>query len=90
MKKDISDFNDTIQQQQQKLESQNALISSTEASAKIKKQMVKYTEEKARRTDNLLKLYSVLNIVALGLLVYIYKAADEWHKWVTQMSKTNE
>ena len=77
MKQGISDFNDTIQQQQQKLESQNALISSTEASAKVKKQMVKYTEEKARRTDNLLKLYSVLNIVALGLLVYIYKAADE-------------
>ena len=77
MKQDISKFNDTIQQQQQKLENQNALISSTEASAKIKKQMVKYTEEKARRTDNLLKLYSVLNIVALGLLVYIYKAADE-------------
>jgi hypothetical protein len=77
MKQGISDFNDTIQQQQQKLENQNALISSTEASAKVKKQMVKYTEEKARRTDNLLKLYSVLNIVALGLLVYIYKAADE-------------
>lgn len=77
MKKDISTFNDTIQQQQQKLENQNELISSTEASAKIKKQMVKYTEEKARRTNNLLKLYSVLNIVALGLLVYIYKAADE-------------
>ena len=77
MKQDISTFNDTIQQQQQKLENQNELISSTEASAKIKKQMVKYTEEKARRTNNLLKLYSVLNIVALGLLVYIYKAADE-------------
>jgi len=90
MKKDISEFNDTIQQQQQKLENQNALISSTEASAKIKKQMVKYTEEKTRRTDNLLKLYSVLNIVALGLLVYIYKAADEWYKWVIQMSDTNE
>ena len=77
MKKEISEFNDTIQKQQQKLENQNVLISSTEASVKIKKQMVKYTEEKARRTDNLLKLYSVLNIVALGLLVYIYKAADE-------------
>lgn len=77
MKQDISTFNDTIQQQQQKLENQNELISSTEASSTIKKKMVKYTEEKARRTDNLLKLYSVLNIVALGLLVYIYKAADE-------------
>ena len=77
MKQEISHFNETIQKQHQKLENQNALISSTEASAKIKKQMVKYTEEKTRRTDNLLKLYSVLNIVALGLLVYIYKAADE-------------
>jgi len=77
MKQEIAHFNDTIQQQKQKLENQNSLISSTEASAKIKKQMVKYTEEKARRTDNLLKMYSVLNIVALGLLVYIYKAADE-------------
>ena len=37
--------------------------------------MVKYTEEKARYTDNLLKMYSVLNIVALGLLVYVYKSA---------------
>ena len=38
--------------------------------------MVKYSEEKARHTDNLLKLYSFLNVVALGLLVYIYKAAN--------------
>ena len=37
--------------------------------------MVKYTEEKGRYTDNLLKVYSVLNIVVLGLLVYVYKSA---------------
>ena len=39
--------------------------------------MVKYTEEKSRYTNNLLKMYSVLNIVALSLLVYVYKSAGE-------------
>jgi hypothetical protein len=38
--------------------------------------MVKYSEEKARYTDNLLKLYSFLNVVALGLLVYVYRASE--------------
>ena len=44
---------------------------------KIYKEMVSYTEEKAQYTDNLLKVYSFLNIIAVGLLLYIYKAADE-------------
>ena len=56
---------------------QNKIISSTEGAIKIKKEMVKYTEEKARHSDNLLKLYGFLNIVVVGLLVYIYKASSE-------------
>jgi hypothetical protein len=39
--------------------------------------MVEYTEEKSRYTDNLMKMYSVLNIVVVGLLVYVYKAAGD-------------
>jgi hypothetical protein len=39
--------------------------------------MVKYSEEKARYSDNLLKMYSFLNVVALGLLIYVYKAAGD-------------
>jgi len=38
--------------------------------------MVKFSEEKNRYSANLLKLYSFLNVVALGLLVYVYKAAE--------------
>ena len=36
--------------------------------------MVKYSQEKVRATDNLLSLYSALNVVAIGMLIYIYKS----------------
>lgn len=73
---EMSNMSQTMQDQKKKLEQQNKTISSNEAAMKIRKEMVKYSEEKARHTDNLLKLYSFLNVVALGLLVYIYKAAN--------------
>lgn len=77
MAEEIEAFNKKVQDQKGKLEEQNKIISSSEATTKLRKEMVKFTEEKARRSDNLLKLYSVLNIVAIGLLVYVYKASDE-------------
>ena len=40
----------------------------------LRKRMVGYTQEKARATDNLLSLYAFLNVVALGVLVYVYKS----------------
>jgi hypothetical protein len=55
---------------------QRNTISSGEGITKLNKEMVNYTEEKARYTDNLLKMYSVLNIVALGLLVYVFRSSS--------------
>jgi len=77
MKNGIKTFDKEIKQMHTKLISQNKIISSSEAVAKLNKEMVKYTEEKRRYTDNLLNMYSVLNIVALSLLVYVYKSAGE-------------
>ena len=74
---EIRAFNKQITAQQQKLQQQNKIISSGEAVTKLNKQMVRFTEEKARYSDNLLKLYSFLNVVALGLLVYVYKSASD-------------
>jgi hypothetical protein len=74
---EIRAFNNQISAQQKKLQEQNKIISSGEAATKLNKQMVRFTEEKARYSDNLLKLYSFLNIVALGLLVYVYKSAAD-------------
>ena len=73
---EMATMSKSMQDQKKKLDQQNKTISSNEATMKIRKEMVNYSEEKARHTDHLLKLYSFLNIVALGLLVYIYKAAD--------------
>ena len=76
MTEQLTRFNQTIQENRTKLTKQNQLISSSEAVTKIQKEMVKYSEEKARYTDNLLKLYSFLNVVVLGLLVYVYRASE--------------
>ena len=73
---DLSALTASMLTSQARLSKQQKIITSNQATAKIRKEMVKYTEEKARYNDNLLKVYSFLNIVALGLLIYIYKAAD--------------
>ena len=64
-----------LQDQKDSLEKQAKILSSTESTATIQKQMVKFSEEKARRTNNLLNMYSALNLIALGLLVYVYRAS---------------
>lgn len=74
---EMTSINAQLERQQKSLEEQRNLIRSNEGVMKIQKQMVNYSSEKARRTDNLLSLYSVLNIVALGLLVYVYRAAGD-------------
>lgn len=69
-------FSHDLQTQQGKLEAQQKVIRSNQAPAALYKQMVRYSEEKTRRSDQLLHLYTFLNVVALGLLVYVYKAAE--------------
>jgi ABC-type Fe3+/spermidine/putrescine transport system ATPase subunit len=76
MKADLDALNKTMAENQEKLKHQSKIISSNQATSKINKEMMKYSEEKARYNDNLLKMYSFLNVVALGLLVYIYRAAE--------------
>ena len=73
---DIKKFNKDLSDKQSKLEGQSKILKSNQATTLLNKQMVKFTEEKARYTNNLLKMYSFLNIVALGLLVYVYRSAS--------------
>ena len=60
-----------------KLAHQNKILSSQEATTLLYKDMVKYTKEKANSSNNLLSLYSFLNVVALGLLFYLYRSFEE-------------
>lgn len=73
----IKAFDKQNKEHQIKLQEQNKIITSSQATTELNKQMVKYTEQKAKYSNNLLGLYSFLNVVALGLLVYVYKSSSE-------------
>ena len=77
MDTEVNEYSQSLHDQQARLEEQRKILSSNEAGMKLNKQMVRYTEEKARYTDNLLKMYGFLNVVTLGLLLYVYKAAGD-------------
>jgi hypothetical protein len=76
MNKELYELAQEIKKRESKLNNQNNILSSSDASENLAKRMVKYTEEKGRYNNNLLTLYSFLNVVALGLLVYVYKSAN--------------
>ncbi len=44
------------------------------AEVDVSERMMAYTKEKARANRNLIALYSFLNLVALGMLFYVYRA----------------
>lgn len=73
---EIDQFNTTLKDQQSRLAAQKEVIQSNDATMKLQKQMVRYTEEKARRSDFLLKVYGVVNVVAVGLLLYVYRGSS--------------
>ena len=76
MEAELIAFQANMVDKKQKLKYQTDIIKSNQNGTKISREMIKYTEENARYTDNLLKMYSFLNVVALGLLIYIYRAAN--------------
>ena len=57
-----------------KVVTESAKAAATGTNAVLYQEMEQYSRQKAAYTNNLLGLYSFLNITALGLLVYIYKA----------------
>lgn len=55
--------------------SQKKDLNDPESAKKLYMKMVEYTTEKNRANANLIALYSGLNLVALGMLFYIYRAS---------------
>lgn len=70
----INSANAEIQSYFSKLQEQAAILRKEVPQVEIKKRMVEYTKEKANANKNLLSLYFFLDVVALGLLFYVYKA----------------
>ena len=71
---EINNLNATLDTRSKKLSEQHKVLSSQQATAILYKDMVKYTKERADSTNNMLQLYSFMNIVMVGVLVYMYRS----------------
>jgi hypothetical protein len=69
--KDINSINERLRQRQGRLQEQRNIYNKETAKADLYKQMVRYTVEKNNANQNLLTLYGVLNVVAIGIIVYL-------------------
>lgn len=66
-------MNNDIEDTTQTLQEQLATLTSKDSDKQLYARMVEYTEEKNQAHRNLLGMYTVLNLVALGLIFYIAK-----------------
>jgi len=73
----INSLNQELVSRGTQLSAQNDILQKEQGAANLYKEMVKFTREKANYANNMLALYSFLNITALGLLFYIYRSAGE-------------
>ncbi len=71
---DVNALNESINSAFSSLRKQSEMLNKEQSEAELRQRMVEYTQEKNRSTNNLLQLYGVLNIVAIGLLLYIYRS----------------
>lgn len=70
----INSLNVSLNEQFGKLKKQAEILQREAPEAEIKKRMVEFTKEKAKANNNLLSLYFFLDVVALGILFYVYRA----------------
>ena len=74
---DITTLNAQLERTEQNLAKHNEILSKGKDTSVLYKEMEKYSKEKNKYTNNMLMLYSFLNITALGLLFYVYRSASE-------------
>lgn len=68
---DINSINNNLKKRGDQLIEQAKILEKETAAADLHKRMVEYTVEKNRANNNLLGLYAVMNVVALGMIFYI-------------------
>lgn len=69
----INNLNTSLSQRGAQIQAQADIFNSQTALADVRKRMVDYTTEKNKSNQNLLALYGFLNLIALGIIVYVAK-----------------
>jgi hypothetical protein len=70
----INDINSQLETRSNQIKVEGELLRRKGGDKELYEKMVEYSTVKARATNNLLSLYGCMNIVALGILFYVYKA----------------
>lgn len=73
----IQGLSGQMEERSKLLAKQGKVLSTEQGAANLYKDMTRYTREKVDSVNNMLALYSFLNITALGLLFYLYSAMSE-------------
>jgi hypothetical protein len=71
----INDLNTKIDGYAAKLREHALILQSEAPAAELSKRMVEFTREKSLASNNLLSFYFFMDVVALGILFYVYKAS---------------
>jgi hypothetical protein len=74
---ELNTLNMSLSNASQDLAKQQKILTSAQTNVQLYKEMEQYSREKSKYTNNMLMLYSFLNITALGLLFYIYRSAGK-------------
>lgn len=77
IKSSLNDLNVKLSDAAESLTKQKKILTSAQTNVQLYKEMEQYSREKSKYTNNMLMLYSFLNITALGLLFYIYRSAGQ-------------
>lgn len=76
MDSSVQIINNQIAVRAKKLQAQADIIRSNQGAANLYKEMIKYTEEKVNVSNNLLNMYTFLNVFILGMLIYLYRSSS--------------
>ena len=74
MNTEVNQFYTSLQANTNRLLQQANELSSKDVESRLRTRMMEYSEEKNNYANNLLALYGFANLIALGLLFYIYKS----------------
>lgn len=69
----INTQNTAINNRLSELQSSYTLLNSDKAIIKTQEEMVRYTQEKNNYTSNQIAVWSTMNIIALGVIFYVYR-----------------
>lgn len=72
----VNQLNAQLDKTSASLTSQQKILTSGKDNTILYKEMERYSQQKNRYSNNMLMLYSFLNITALGLLFYVYRSSS--------------